>query len=155
MPVVMPMILRLIGTMALILWAGAACAQVTLGDVVSDRGLKGFVTVDRLPVPDDPILQQGRLVWDGTCMGCHGGNKATGAPKITATRKWQSRIAQGLPTLINHATQGFIGKTYTEMPARGGNPDLTDAEVASAVVFMVWASGGESAALRFISTQQE
>jgi cytochrome c5 len=154
-PVILPVILRLISPVAVTLWAGMACAQGALGDVVSDRGLRGFVTVDRLPVPEDPTLQQGRMVWDGTCMGCHGGNKATGAPKITATRKWQSRIAQGLPTLINHATQGFIGKTYTEMPARGGNPDLTDAEIASAVLFMVWASGGEDAALSFISNQQE
>ncbi len=88
-------------------------------------------------------------------MACHGGNKATGAPKVTSTRKWSARIAQGLPTLIEHATDGFIGATYSEMPARGGNSDLTDAQVAAAVTFMVWASGGEEAALTFIAQQQE
>lgn len=133
-----------------LLAAPAARAEVTLGDVLSPSGLKGFVTVDRLPVPADPVLQQGRTVWQGTCMGCHGGNKATGAPKITATKKWQPRIAQGLPVLIDHATNGFLGKTYAEMPARGANPNLSDAEVAAAVAFMVWASGGEDAALAFI-----
>lgn len=130
--------------------APAAQAEVSLGDVLSPMGLKGFVTVDRLPVPADPVLQKGRQVWQGTCMGCHGGNKATGAPKITATKKWQPRIAQGLPVLIDHATNGFLGKTYAEMPARGANPNLSDAEVAAAVAFMVWASGGADAALAFI-----
>ena len=49
-----------------------------------------------------------------------------------------------------HATNGFLGKTYAEMPARGANPNLSDAEVAAAVAFMVWASGGADAALAFI-----
>lgn len=136
-------------------FGGPVAAEVALTDVVSERGLKGFVTVDRLPVPAEPVLQQGRTVWEGTCMACHGGNKATGSPKITATKKWKPRIAQGLPTLIEHAVQGFIGKTYSEMPARGGNPDLTDEQIASAVAFMVWASGGKDAVLDFITTEKE
>lgn len=129
--------------------AGPAGAETTLSDVLSPRGLDGFVTVDRLPVPSDAMLLDGRAVWEGTCMACHGGNKATGAPKITATKAWQPRIAQGLPVLIDHATNGFIGKTYAEMPARGGNPTLSDAQIAAAVTFMVWASGGEADALAF------
>ncbi len=130
-------------------------ADVTLGDVLSPRGLDGFVTLDRLPVPTDPRLLAGRSVWEGTCMACHGGNKATGAPKITSTGKWAPRIAQGLPVLVEHATQGFIGKTYAEMPPRGGNPDLTDAEIAQAVAFMVWASGGETQARAFLETNKD
>lgn len=132
-----------------------ALAEVTLEDVLSDFGLKKFVTLDRLPVPTQPVLLDGSVVWEDTCMACHGGNKATGAPKITATKKWSPRIAQGLPTLIEHATQGFIGATYAEMPARGGNPDLTDDQITSAVVFMVWASGGAGDALAFIEHQKD
>lgn len=141
--------------LAAVLACGPARAEVTLADVVSARGLDGFVTLARLPVPDDPFLQEGRAVWEDTCMACHGGNKATGAPKITAARKWQPRIAQGLPVLIEHATQGFIGKTYAEMPARGGNPALSDADVARAVAFMVWASGGAAEALSYITQQKD
>ena len=143
-----------IGALALIA-AGPAAAEVSLADVLSARGLDGFVTADRLPVPDRPSLRDGMAVWEGTCMACHGGNKATGAPKITATRPWQPRIAQGLPVLIEHATQGFIGKTYAEMPARGGNPTLSDAQVAAAVAFMVWASGGADQALAYTEQEKE
>lgn len=132
-----------------------AQAEPTLETVVSGAGLKGFITVDRLPMPDQPWLQEGRAVWADTCEGCHGGNKATGAPKITSTRKWAPRIAQGIPTLIEHATQGFLGKTFAEMPARGANPDLSDAQVAQAVTFMVWASGGAEEALSYIKTLKE
>jgi len=37
--------------------------------------------------------------------------------------------------LVQHATEGFYGDVG-EMPARGGNAELTDEEVAAAVHFM-------------------
>lgn len=147
--------MRRAGFVLVALVCGPAAAEVTLSDVLSERGLDGFVTADRLPVPDDPVLREGRTVWEGTCMACHGGNKATGAPKITSARKWRPRIAQGLPTLVDHATQGFIGASYAEMPARGGNPNLSDAQIAAAVTFMVWASGGDAQAQTYINEQKD
>lgn len=116
--------------------------------------LDGFVTRDRLPDPDLPVLMAGGAVWGDTCQNCHGGNKLTGAPKVTSAEVWAPRIAQGLETLFSHAIDGFIGPKYAQMPARGGNPDLTDAEVRAAVAFMIWASGGEVAALAWAKTQE-
>ena len=123
--------------------------------VASDRGLDGFVTVDRLPVPDDALLQAGRAVWGDNCANCHGGNKATGAPKITSTKAWSPRIEQGMAVLIAHALEGFVGPRYTQMPARGANPDLTDQEVAAAVAFMVWASGGATDVQDFLNIDED
>ncbi|MEM8554041.1 MAG: c-type cytochrome [Pseudomonadota bacterium] len=121
-------------------------------DIPSERGLKGFVTVDRLPVPENAALAAGREIWAGTCENCHGGNKATGAPKITSTRAWAPRIDQGMDVMTTHAIDGFLGKTFAQMPARGGNLDLTDEQVAAAVAFMVWVSGGEELAEDFATT---
>ena len=53
------------------------------------------------------------------------------SPKIGDNGAWAPRIAQGYDTLVKHAIEGV-----RMMPARGGSPDLTDYEVASAVVFM-------------------
>ncbi|UWQ16813.1 cytochrome c5 family protein [Jannaschia sp. M317] len=130
----------------LVLGALAALSGPALGQA-GPRGLDGFVTVDRLPVPEAPALRVGRDVWGGTCEICHGGNRLTGAPKITSTEDWSPRIETGLATLFTHAIEGFIGPRYAEMPSRGGNPDLSDAEVRAAVAFMVWASGGRRPAL--------
>jgi len=121
-------------------------------EVASSAGLDGFVTLDRLPIPDHPLLAQGRMIWGDTCQNCHGGDKYTGAPKITSTDDWEPRIAQGFDTLMDHAIQGFIGPRYTEMPARGGNSDLTDDQVALAIAFMIWASGGKQDATDYIET---
>lgn len=131
-----------------------ACALPAQADpsLASDRGLKGFITADRLPVPGDAALSLGHAIYAETCQNCHGGNKATGAPKVTSLRAWEPRIEQGLDVLIGHALNGFIGPKYTEMPARGANPDLTDEEVAAAVLFMVWLSGGAAQAETYIDT---
>ncbi len=120
--------------------------------VATRKGMDGFVTVDRLPVPDNPALAQGRNVWGETCQNCHGGESQTGAPKITSTKAWDKRIAQGMAVLTDHAISGFIGPRYTEMPARGGNSELSDAEVSLAVAFMIWASGGATLAEDFTRT---
>jgi len=49
---------------------------------------------------------------------------------------WAARIGQGYDTLVKHAIEGI-----RDMPAKGGNPDLDDVEVARAVVYMANKSG--------------
>ena len=128
------------------------CATIGQAEnAVSEQGLKGFVSVDRLDVPEDPVLRAGRALWGDNCSNCHGGNKATGAPKITSAKAWTPRIEQGMDVLVDHALNGFVGPTYTQMPARGANPELTDEEVTLAVAFMVWSSGGAEVVQAYLS----
>ena len=58
------------------------------------------------------------------------------APKIGDKGQWAPRIAQGYDVLVSHAINGI-----RSMPARGGNPALTDGEIANAVAHMANASG--------------
>lgn len=102
----------------------------------ADGPLEGFVTVDRLPMPDSPHLMEGRTAWAGTCQACHGLGEA-GSPKITDRKAWGPRIAKGIDTLHQHALKGFIGPSGTMMPERGGNMALTDQQIIAAVDFMV------------------
>ena len=133
---------------------GIVCAMPAQADpsLATKQGLDGFVTADRLPVPADNVLALGHAVYADTCQNCYGGNRATGAPKVTSLRAWQPRIQKGFDILIQHALTGFVGPKYTQMPARGANPDLTNAEVAAAVLFMVWLSGGAAQAEMYIKT---
>ncbi|HET9122895.1 MAG TPA: c-type cytochrome [Acidiferrobacteraceae bacterium] len=77
----------------------------------------------------------GKAVFNGTCSACHGPGIA-GAPKFGDKAAWKHHIAKGLPVLYKHALNGFSGKTGV-MPARGGNPSLTDAQVEAGVRYMV------------------
>jgi cytochrome c5 len=77
----------------------------------------------------------GGAIYGQLCNACHT-TGAGGAPKIDDKAAWAARIAAGTPTLITHAIEGFTGKTGV-MPARGGNPSLTDEQVKNTVVWMV------------------
>ena len=84
---------------------------------------------------EDEELERGRLVWSGTCIQCHSIGLG-GAPLIGNRTLWAPRIDQGIEVLVSHAQNGFYGDVG-EMPARGGNEELSDAEVEAAVRFMV------------------
>lgn len=82
------------------------------------------------------VLLAGDAVFTANCAACHA-TGAAGAPKVGDSGAWGPRIAQGAETLFKHAIDGIRA-----MPARGGNPDLDDVELARAVVYMANKSGG-------------
>ena len=75
--------------------------------------------------------KSGKEIWQGTCSACHQAG-LLGAPKIGDKAAWAPRIAKGLDVLKQHALHGF-----NQMPAHGGNMALTDADVVSALEYMV------------------
>ena len=81
------------------------------------------------------VLQSGEAVYTAVCSACHA-TGAAGSPKVGDNGAWSARIGQGYDTLIKHAIEGIRA-----MPAKGGNPDLDDVEVARAVVYMSNKSG--------------
>lgn len=76
-------------------------------------------------------LAEGKQVYSQTCFACHG-TGAAGAPKIGDKSAWAPRVAKGKPTLYKHALNGF-----NAMPPHGGNPSLSEAQVKSAVDYLV------------------
>lgn len=72
----------------------------------------------------------GQMVYDGICMTCHAAG-LSGSPKLGDPAAWAPRLAQGLDTLTQHAVNGF-----NAMPAKGGDPGLTDDEIKRAVAYM-------------------
>jgi len=81
-------------------------------------------------------LKSGRVVWMDNCRNCHERGVA-GAPMVSDFEAWEPRIAKEKLTLYQHALEGFFGEDDAMMPARGGNEELTDEQVKSAVDYMV------------------
>ena len=80
--------------------------------------------------------KDGKTIFGNLCQTCHT-NAATGAPIITDKAAWAPRVAEGLQTLVSHAINGYQGKDGKQMPAKGGNPSLTDDQVKATVEWMV------------------
>lgn len=88
--------------------------------------------------PNAPKVERtGEQIYNEVCASCHGSG-ALGSPKYKDAGAWGKRIGTGYDTLLSHALKGF-----NKMPARGGDPDLTDLEVARGVVYMTNAAGAK------------
>ncbi|HZV61138.1 MAG TPA: c-type cytochrome [Methylophilaceae bacterium] len=111
----------------------------------ADKATDDIAVAERIkPVAQVEVAQSGAAsggaingeqIVNTSCAACHG-TGALNSPKIGDKAAWGPRIAKGYKTLIDHAINGF-----NMMPARGGNPDLSDAEVAHAVAFMANKAG--------------
>ena len=78
---------------------------------------------------------KGQGIYMNFCAPCHAGGIA-GAPKVGDKTAWAERSAKGTEAVINNAIKGYQGSSGF-MPAKGGNSALTDAEVSSAVNYML------------------
>jgi len=77
----------------------------------------------------------GEQVYKAVCTNCHQTGVA-GAPKLGDKAAWAPLVKEGLNELVGEAIKGVRA-----MPPRGGDPSLTDEEVARAVVYMANQSG--------------
>lgn len=82
-----------------------------------------------------PGNDEGRAIYQQACAACHDAGIA-GAPATGRQSDWESRLPKGMAVLTNHAINGFQGDAGV-MPAKGGQVQLSDDEVAGAVEYMI------------------
>jgi cytochrome c5 len=97
--------------------SGSAVASATAGDTGAEESV-------------------GKRLHDSMCFACHGTGLA-GIPQTGNVADWVDRIAQGNLMLYEHAIVGFTGASGMVMPAKGGNPALSDEDVKAAVDYMI------------------
>jgi cytochrome c5 len=85
------------------------------------------------------VYKTGDAVYQNVCSSCHAAG-AAGAPAFENKAAWSPRISKGYDSLMTSVLKG-----KNAMPARGGaSPDdVSDYEIARAVVYMANAAGGK------------
>lgn len=100
--------------------------------------LKNIAPVAKLEALDanaPKVEKSGEEIFNTSCTSCHSSG-ALGAPKYGNKGDWAGRLGQGFDKLIEHAINGI-----RSMPPRGGNPDLSDTEIARTVAYMANSAG--------------
>ena len=128
---------------AIYLTSGSGVDQVALDKSVQERIAPiGTVVTDPAALmkvsaaaPHAPM--SGEQVVGSVCSACHGSG-VLGAPKIGDKAAWGARLkeAGGVDGLVSIAAKG-----KGSMPARGGNPDLSNDELKAAIQQMLKQTG--------------
>ena len=85
----------------------------------------------------EPVAEvlSGPQVYNQACVACHGAGIG-GAPTVGQNTGWDVRKAQGTEVLRDHVINGYQGDAGY-MPPKGGRVDLSDAEIVSAMDYML------------------
>ena len=123
-----------------LLSAGSSVAEQSVAERTKPYGRFNVAKTETRQAPVQvaaaaPVKVNGQQVYRNACVACHGTGIA-GAPKLGDANQWAKRIAKGIDTLYASAIDGLQGGTGV-MPAKGGNPALSDAEVKAAVDYLV------------------
>ena len=76
-------------------------------------------------------ISLGKEVYERVCYACHD-NGVAGAIKMTDKATWRSHAHHGMDHMVESVIKG-----KGAMPARGGDPNLTDEEIESAVHYII------------------
>ena len=106
-----------------------AVGQINLASKTTVSSATTQVTATAMAVID------GKKIYNGMCVACHGAGVA-GAPRVGDKGAWAERIDKGASTLYANAINGVQGSSGV-MPAKGGNPALSDDEIKAVVDYMV------------------
>lgn len=116
--------------------------QANLSDVEMSRAVAYLVSdgkaKDTNQAYASPRTRTGEQIVAERCQTCHADGK-DGAPKMGDMAAWQPRLKNGVDPLVKSSING-----HNTMPARGGMADLSDAEMRSAVEFMIAKLGGNA-----------
>jgi cytochrome c5 len=105
----------------------AACGQESAPGPSPSPTSAIATTTTAVAAPADPELAR---VYAQTCKACHA-VAASGAPLTGDRAAWQPRVAQGLPTLLEHTVNGYKG-----MPPLGACMDCSEQEFEGLIRFM-------------------
>ena len=90
---------------------------------------------DGMPASADAAV--GKAVYLQTCVACHGVNGKGTIPGVADFTGKDSPLSKSEAELVKNISEGFQSKgSFMAMPAKGGNPTLTEADVRAVLAYL-------------------
>ncbi|MBU0654658.1 MAG: c-type cytochrome [Gammaproteobacteria bacterium] len=109
--------------------------DTTMQAAAADANLAPIGSVNAVDKSVVKAARSGEAVYNAVCTSCHAAG-VLNAPKLDDKGAWESRASKGFDSLLNNAINGL-----NSMPARGGDPSITDEELTNAIVYMTGKAG--------------
>ncbi len=81
--------------------------------------------------------KKGAEVYEGTCIACHGENGKGEIPGVPDFTSAKGPLAKTDAVLLDHIMNGFQSpNSDMEMPALGGNEELTERDIRNVIAYL-------------------
>ncbi len=85
----------------------------------------------------DASIEAGEKVFSQTCIACHGANGKGTIPGVKNMNAADGPLSKSDEELITNITNGFQSPgSPLAMPAKGGNPGLTEADIQAVLAYL-------------------
>lgn len=85
----------------------------------------------------DDAVSKGAEVFEGTCIACHGESGKGEIPGVPDFTSPKGPLTQTDEVLLEHIMEGFESpNSIMEMPALGGNEDLTEEDIKHVLAYL-------------------
>lgn len=121
-------------------WVSGGDKLAAGSDAYSDKAVAARIAPVAMTEYKDAstaVAKTGEQVYQAVCAGCHAVG-AAGSPKFGDVAAWGPRLKLGMEALMASVIKG-----KGAMGARGGNSELSDAEIQNAVAYMGNAAGAK------------
>ncbi len=80
---------------------------------------------------------KGKALYEGTCIACHGSDGKGAFDGVPDFTKKDGRLTKADDVLLKHIKNGFQSPgSFMAMPPKGGNPDLSDKDLADILAYI-------------------
>lgn len=91
---------------------------------------------------EDVTVEAGKKVFSQTCIACHGANGKGTIPGVKDLSAADGPLSKSDEELTINITNGFQSPgSPLAMPAKGGNPSLTEADIQAVLAYLRKAFG--------------
>jgi mono/diheme cytochrome c family protein len=95
-------------------------------------------------VPEAADTTAGKAVYSQTCIACHGADGKGAIPGVTDFTAKDGPLSKSDAELVKNISEGFqTPGSFMAMPAKGGNPALTEADIRAVLAYLLVEFGGQ------------